>query len=119
MVSRIGGVDLSIGNVESGIATRKLNQFNWEQIGEVNPDCIHCAYQPYCGTDLVDDLSRDNRIDKPKQETSFCQTQMSKFSDIFQRLISHDPVNLFNIAGHLTNDFSVDPVFSHLIYDQT
>jgi His-Xaa-Ser system radical SAM maturase HxsB len=118
MVTRIGVIDLSIGSVEEGVDAKKLHQLNWEQIGEVNPDCVHCAYQPYCGTDLTDDMSRYNRIDIPKYETSFCRNQLSRFDDIFSRMISHDPVDILNISGHLTGIFEVDPAFGPFIYDQ-
>ena len=117
MISRIGIIDLSIGNILTSIDTKKLNEFNWNQISDNNPDCVHCAYQPYCGIDCVDDLSRYNRIDIPKFETSFCQNQMAKFNDIFERVLSNNPVNIYNITGHLTKIFTLKPSFGRVIYD--
>ena len=117
MISRIGIIDLSIGHVSRGIDDKKISEFNWNQISDVNQDCIHCSYQSYCGVDTVDDLSRYNRIDLPKSETSFCQNQISKFDDIFKRLISNNPKNIYNLSGHLSGIFTLNPPYGRIIYD--
>ena len=117
MISRIGVIDLSIGDLFNGINKKIVNQFNWDQVNETNPDCIHCAYQPYCGIDSVDELSRYNRIDIPKNETAFCENHMSKFNDIFSRILSNDPVNIYNITGHLTGNYKTDPPYGQIVYD--
>lgn len=117
MISRIGLVDLSMGDIVNGPEKEKINNYNWNQISDVNPDCIHCSFQPYCGIDSVDDISRYNRIDLPKHKTSFCNNHISKFRDIFSRIVSNDPVNIFNLTGHLTNIFTLNPPFSKIIYD--
>ena len=69
------------------------------------------------GVDSVDDLSRYNRIDLPKYETSFCQSHISKFDDIFTKLISNNPANLYNISGHLNGIFNLNPPFGRIVYD--
>ena len=117
MISRIGIIDLSIGNVLSGIDEKKINEFNWNQISDTNPDCIHCSHQAFCGVDSVDDLSRYNRIDIPKKETAFCQNQIAKFDDIFLKLISNDPSNVYNFTGHLNGIFTLNPPYGNIIYD--
>ena len=117
MISRIGIIDLSIGNLTNGLDSKKIDNFNWNQISDTNPDCLHCTYQSYCGVDSVDDLSRYNRIDLPKHETSFCQSHISKFDDIFTKLISNNPANLYNISGHLNGIFNLNPPFGRIIYD--
>ena len=33
--------------------------------------CRNCAYQPYCGVDVVDDLSRYHSINHEKSEAHF------------------------------------------------
>ena len=117
MISRIGVIDLSIGNITESIDNKKISEFNWNQISDTNPDCIHCAHQPYCGIDCVDDLSRYSRIDIPKFDTTFCQNQMSKFDDIFKRILSNDPISIYNITGHLTKIFTLKPPYGKVVYD--
>ena len=117
MISRIGIIDLSIGNLVNGLDKDKIDNFNWNQISDTNADCLHCTYQSYCGVDSVDDLSRYNRIDLPKYETSFCQSHISKFDDIFTKLISNNPANLYNISGHLNGIFNLNPPFGRIVYD--
>ena len=119
MLSRIKIIDFSIGNLKDGLDSKKITDLNWNSIGETNPDCINCAYQPYCGVDMVDDISRYNRIDIPKHLTAFCQSQMSKFNFIFEKITSMDPVNIFNINGHLTKNFNYQPPFGKIFYDTT
>ena len=119
MLSRIKIIDFSIGNLKDGLDSKKITDLNWNSIGETNPDCINCAYQPYCGVDMVDDISRYNRIDIPKHLTAFCQSQMSKFNFIFEKITSMDPVDIFNINGHLTKNFNYQPPFGKIFYDTT
>ena len=90
MLSRIGRVDLSVGSMRDGIDEDKLTEINFNALHQVNPDCLHCAYMPYCGIDTVDDISRYNRIDKPKFETWFCNQQMMLFDLIFSKVIEKD-----------------------------
>ena len=82
MLARIGLVDLSIGHVKDGIDKNTVGELNTSSMNNFDPDCIHCAYQPFCGTDVVDDISRYGRIDLPKSETWFCKRQMAIFDKI-------------------------------------
>jgi hypothetical protein len=52
---------------------------------------MHCPYQPYCGIDVIDDISRYGRIDVPKHETDFCRRHMHLFDKAFELLYSDDP----------------------------
>ena len=117
MITRIKVQDLSMGNLSDGLDKDKISSFNYNQINETDPDCIHCSHQPYCGIDTVDDLSRYQRIDMPKHQTDFCESNMSKFDHIFTRLLECKPRDFYNISGHLTNVFSIDPFFGRYIYD--
>jgi His-Xaa-Ser system radical SAM maturase HxsB len=90
MLSRIGHVDLSVGDMGSGIDEAKLSELNSNSLHQVNPDCIHCAYMPYCGVDVIDDISRYNRIDGPKHNTWFCSRQTMLFDLIFSKVIERD-----------------------------
>lgn len=90
MLTRIGQVNLSIGHVRTGIDHEKLDELNWSSLNNVHEDCIHCPYQFACGTDLVDDLSRYQRIDLPKSETWFCRQHLAIFDRIASDLASNN-----------------------------
>ncbi len=92
MLSRIGHVDLSIGHMRTGIDEKKLAELNFNALHQVNPDCIHCAYMPYCGVDVIDDISRYNRVDIPKGDTWFCNRQTMLFDLIFSKVIERDRI---------------------------
>ena len=106
-----------MGSLSKGLDDKKLSSFNYNQINETDPDCIHCSHQSYCGVDTIDDLSRYQRIDLPKHQTDFCENNMSKFDSVFARLLECKPRDFYNISGHLTNVFTVDPFFGRYIYD--
>jgi His-Xaa-Ser system radical SAM maturase HxsB len=91
MQTRIGAVDLSCGHVKDGIVHDRLEQLNSSSINNFDPDCMHCPYQPYCGIDVIDDISRYGRIDVPKHDTDFCRRHMHLFDKAFELLYSDDP----------------------------
>ena len=91
MMSRVGQIDLSIGSIGTGIDREKVNTINSWSFNDLDPDCQHCAFQPYCGTDIVDDISRYGRVDLPRTETWFCQRHTALFDLIFELLRSCDP----------------------------
>ncbi|PKA43198.1 His-Xaa-Ser system radical SAM maturase HxsB [Rhizobium sullae] len=91
MVTRVGQFDLSMGNVFDGIERTTIDTLNSEALNNYHPDCLHCPYQPFCGVDLIDDLSRYGRIDMPKHLTDFCQRHTHIFDKIFSLIYSDDP----------------------------
>jgi His-Xaa-Ser system radical SAM maturase HxsB len=95
MLSRTRSIDLAIGSMESGFDEGKLAELNRNAINQVHPDCVHCAYLPFCGIDVIDDISRYGRSDIPKHETWFCRRQMSLFDLIFEKVAAQD-------AGYLS-----------------
>ncbi|MER2535272.1 MAG: His-Xaa-Ser system radical SAM maturase HxsB [Rhizobiaceae bacterium] len=98
MLSRIGQVDLSVGNVKDGIDEVKVGQLNMASMNNFDPDCIHCVYQPFCGTDIVDDLSRYGRIDLRRAETWFCQRHLAVFDKVFELLYRQDAATRHSLA---------------------
>ena len=86
MLTRTRHVDLCVGDIFEGLNEEKIRALNNDALNETHPDCVHCAYQPYCGIDLIDDLSRYNRIDRPKSETWFCNKQTFFFDWIFDKV---------------------------------
>lgn len=98
MLSRSGVVDLAIGTVATGWDTpaRALLDRHSTNIGD--PACDSCAYQPWCGRDLVDDLSRYGTIAMPRHETFFCRKHLHMF-DLAMRLIyDPDPAVRYSLA---------------------
>ncbi|MBA8906468.1 His-Xaa-Ser system radical SAM maturase HxsB [Aminobacter ciceronei] len=101
MLSRIGRIDLSIGDVTSGIDRSKVQTLNSGAFNHFDPDCIHCAYQPFCGTDVVDDISRYGRIDLPRYETSFCGRHLAIFDKVFEVIYRQDEASKASVATWL------------------
>ncbi len=98
MLARIGRVDLSVGHVSAGIDRATLAQLNLHAFNNFDPDCIHCPYQAFCGTDLIDDLARYGRIDHPKRETWFCGRQTALFDLAFDVLYRTDDASRRSVA---------------------
>jgi len=90
MLSRTRHIDLSLGEMGGEVNKEKVGQLNWHAMNQVEPDCLHCTYMPFCGVDLIDDLSRYNRIDSPKLDTWFCRRHIMIFDLIFQKIANHD-----------------------------
>lgn len=92
MLARTGILDLSIGTLEHGIDHEKLSALNAHNSNDADPRCQECAFQPYCGRDVIDDISRYGRIDIERQETEFCKRHLSIFNYIFELLARRDPI---------------------------
>jgi His-Xaa-Ser system radical SAM maturase HxsB len=98
MLSRIGHIDLSIGSLTVGADLERVTKLNHSSFNNFDPDCIHCPYQAFCGTDTIDDVSRYGRIDLPRHETWFCQRQLSIFDKLFELIYSNDPKVCYSLA---------------------
>lgn len=101
MLSRIGHIDLSIGDVARGIDRTKVEILDTGAFNHFDPDCIHCVYQPFCGTDVVDDISRYGRIDGPRSATWFCGRHLSVFDKVFEVLYREDEPARASVAAWL------------------
>ena len=91
MLDRSGIVDLSIGTLDQGIDYEKLSALNAHNSNDADPNCKKCAYQPYCGREVIDDISRYGRIDVERHETEFCKRHLGIFDYIFELLARRDP----------------------------
>jgi His-Xaa-Ser system radical SAM maturase HxsB len=101
MLSRSGVVDLSIGDVANGWATEKRELLNRHATNQFDPACQRCAYQPFCGRDLVDDLARYGRIDLPRPETEFCRRHLHIFDFIFELIYDESPAVRYSLSRWL------------------
>jgi radical SAM protein with 4Fe4S-binding SPASM domain len=99
MLSRIGRVDLAVGHVSTGLDLAKIRLLNQASLNNFDPDCVHCVYQPFCGTDLVDDLSRSGRIDVARTETWFCNRHMALFDKVVEVIQRKDEAARLSVAS--------------------
>ena len=98
MQSRIGRVYLAIGHVRDGIRREVVETLNAASLNTFDPDCVHCAYQPFCGSDVIDDISRYGRVDVPKHETWFCRRHTSLFDKVFELIYRQDEATQASLA---------------------
>lgn len=104
MLSRSGVIDLAIGDVHTGWATEKRTLLNAHSANFDDPVCKRCAYQPFCGRDIVDDLARYGRIDVPRQETEFCRRHTHMFDLLFRLIYEDDPAVRYSLSRWLRLD---------------
>jgi His-Xaa-Ser system radical SAM maturase HxsB len=98
MLSRSGVVDLAIGDVASGWDTPQRELLNRHATNTFDEDCSRCAFQPYCGRDIIDDLSRYGRVDLPRTATAFCRRHLHLFDFIFELIYSNDEATQYSLA---------------------
>ncbi|WP_392712560.1 His-Xaa-Ser system radical SAM maturase HxsB [Rhizobium ruizarguesonis] len=98
MISRLGQIDLRMGDVRAGLDRTIVDALNMEALNLFDADCVHCPYQAFCGVDLIDDISRHGRIDLPRHQTDFCQRHTAIFDLVFELLFSDDPKVRISIA---------------------
>lgn len=101
MLSRSGVVDLSIGTVASGWDTAARRQLNAHATNQFDPACQRCAYQPFCGRDIIDDLARYGRIDLARTDTEFCRRHLHIFDLAFQLIYDDDPATRYSLSRWL------------------
>lgn len=88
MLTRAGVIDLSIGDVASGWQTEKRAALSAASTNDGDPACEACVYKPFCGRDIVDDISRYGTISLPRHETEFCQRHLALFDFAFELIHS-------------------------------
>ena len=113
MLSRIGHADLSLGHVGEGLDRTRIATLNSRAFNNLDPDCQHCAFQPFCGSDPIDDLSRYNRIDIPRHETYFCRRQTHLFEKAVSMLGSSSPTVRHSLEEWLGMPTLPDPIIPH------
>lgn len=101
MLSRSGVIDLSIGDVITGWDTEARAQLNAAATNQFDPACQRCAFQPFCGRDLVDDIARYGRVDIPRPETEFCRKHRHIFDLIFRLIYEDDPAVRWSLSRWL------------------
>ena len=116
MLTRIGLIDLKIGHFDKGFYLRKIAALNEMQDNQKYKCCRDCSFQPYCGIDIIDEISRYGKVQENKLNTHFCKMRMSTFKYIFEGILKRDKKTLTNFSGHLINDFKLNSIFSYSHY---
>lgn len=104
MLARSGVIDLSLGQIGENYQADTWESLNLQSTNQFDPACSRCAFQPYCGRDLVDDLARYGRIDLPRTDTAFCQRHMGLFEFLFELIYDPDPAVRYSLARWLRLD---------------
>ncbi|MEZ5654940.1 MAG: His-Xaa-Ser system radical SAM maturase HxsB [Sphingobium sp.] len=101
MLARSGIIDLSIGDVLTGWDTPERYALEQAATSFGDPACDSCAYQPYCGRDIVDDIARYGTVDLPRHETEFCRRHMHLFDFAFRMIYSNDEAIQYSLKRWL------------------
>jgi sulfatase maturation enzyme AslB (radical SAM superfamily) len=94
-------IDLAIGDVLTGWAGDTRNRLNDQSTNQFDQACQRCAFQPFCGRDLVDDIARYGRIDLPRPETELCRRHRHLFEFIFRLIYEDDPAVRYSLSRWL------------------
>lgn len=117
MLHRIGVIDLSIGDILTGIDKDRLHAINSRSTNFGDPACDNCAYQIYCGVDNVDKISRYGTLDYPTLDTFFCYNHINIFDYIFQKISDRKPDTLLNYNLHISGRYESSMIFSEVFCD--
>ena len=101
MLARSRLIDLSIGDVNTGIDEAKRGQLQNHSINALDPWCSQCVYQGVCGADPIDDIARHGRVDIPKPVSAYCQKNMHVLDMAVDLLYSDDPTVQYSIQHWL------------------
>ncbi|MEG3085631.1 His-Xaa-Ser system radical SAM maturase HxsB [Sphingomonas sp. PB2P12] len=101
MLARSGVVNLAIGSVTEGWNGPSRDLLNTGVTNQFDPDCRRCAFQPFCGRDVVDDLARYGRTDMPRRDTDFCRRHLHLFDFAFELIYSDDEAVRHSLARWL------------------
>lgn len=117
MLSRIGLIDLSIGDLVEGIDKTKVSVLNNKSSNFSDPVCNKCSYQPFCGVDNIDNISRYGTTDISTENTHFCKTHMRIFDYIFSKLAERDEAFLKTSSLCLSGKYEFSTIFGGHHFD--
>lgn len=104
MLSRSGVIDLSLGEIGEDWRGEKWRQLNAHATNQFDEACGRCAYQPYCGRDIIDDLARYGTLDIVRTETAFCRRHLDLFDFAFELIYADDPATRYSLCRWLRLD---------------
>jgi His-Xaa-Ser system radical SAM maturase HxsB len=101
MLARSGVIDLSIGDVHEGWDSPERAALDAASTLNGCAACERCAYKPYCGRDIVDDIARYGTIDVSREATEFCRRHMYLFDLAFELIHSDDEAVRYSLGRWL------------------
>ena len=117
MLTRVGLIDFRIGSLKGGFDDEKISTLNHAQDNKRDATCNACTFQPFCGVDIVDKISRYQRADYPTIDTYFCKFHMAVFKKIFNLLSKRSVPFLKTVSLHLGGQYALTPALSDMFYD--
>jgi His-Xaa-Ser system radical SAM maturase HxsB len=114
MLARSGVVDLGLGKVGGDWKGETWKLLNGHCSNAFDPACERCAYQPFCGKDVVDDLARYGTIDVDRTETAFCQKHLAIFDHIFDLIYRDDERVNYSFSRWLRMDGTAAAFGEHI-----
>lgn len=117
MLTRVGLIDLSIGDLKTGIDNEKCSILNSKSSNLNDPTCNSCSFQSFCGVDNIDNISRYGTVDIPTSETYFCKTHFSTFDFIFSNLSQRNEAFIKLASLCLTKKYANSSIFGGHHFD--
>ena len=117
MLSRIGLIDLSIGDLFEGLNEEKISVLNSKSSNINDPVCNKCSYQAFCGVDNIDNISRYGTTDIATEDSHFCKTHMNIFDYIFKKLADRDEAFLKSSSLCLTGKYEIATIWGGHHFD--
>ena len=111
MLSRIGLIDLKIGDLSSGLNEDTITLMNSKNSNYGDPVCDQCTYQPYCGVDNIDKISRYGTTDIKTSDTHFCKTHYAIFDYIMEKIAKRDEAFLLTASLCMTGKYEILSIF--------
>jgi His-Xaa-Ser system radical SAM maturase HxsB len=91
MLARMGDEHFRLGNVQTDTYKQifggaKLRDIIRNACVETTPECAHCAYQAYCGTDPIRNYLESGSEMRNMRQTPFCIKHKGIFDFLFEKL---------------------------------
>jgi His-Xaa-Ser system radical SAM maturase HxsB len=101
MLTRSGVIDLAIGDIYHGWDTAERDALDAVSTNLGDPVCDACAYQPFCGRDVIDDIARYGTISLPRDQTEFCKRHLDLFDFAFDLIHERDERTRYSLRRWL------------------
>ena len=117
MLSRIGLIDLQIGHVATGVIQHRVDTLNMHASNQFDPTCKKCSFQPFCGVDNIDRISRYGTLNVNTEDTYFCKNHLNTFYFIFKKIAVRDEAFLLTASLCLTGQYKISAIFGGHHFD--
>ena len=117
MLSRIGLIDLQIGHVATGVIQHRVDTLNMHASNQFDPTCKKCSFQPFCGVDNIDRISRYGTLNVNTEDTYFCKNHFNTFDFIFKKIAVRDEAFLLTASLCLTGQYKISAIFGGHHFD--